>query len=210
MAENDFKLECRKVLDKTLNYSIWASHSLGKFHDGVDHVVTTFAEGGNSLIAGALGMLNDEINVVGGNAFFGERSVTTSGLDLFRLFGGGGSGSLGGGELLFRELLGLGLLHAHVGVLKLKFSEHSERFAIVGSKHLGVIDNENEAVSLSESNAGNTSETLHADLNQGFAAFLLATVELGSVLVFEFGHFFLLVVVAVLVVLVIVCHLKFI
>jgi len=209
MAETDIKLECRKVLDKTLNYSIWARHSLGKFHDGVDHVVTTLAEGGNSLIAGALGMLNDKINVVGGNALFGERSVTTSGLGLFLLDGGGGSCSLGGGELTFSELLGFGLLHAHVGVLKLELSEHGERFAIVGSEHLGVIDNENEAVSLSESNAGDTSETLHADLNKSFAAFLLATVELGSILVFEFGHF-LLIVVTVLVVLVLLCHLKFI
>ena len=86
MAETDIKLECRKVLDKTIkNYSNWGCHSLGKLHDGVDHVVTTFTEGGNGLIAGALGVLNDEVNVVGGNAFFGERGVTTGGLGLFLL-----------------------------------------------------------------------------------------------------------------------------
>ena len=168
-------------------------------------------------------MVHQHVNVGGGEAGLVLGGLVAT-LVLLSL-GDSSGGILGSGShLLLGELLGLGLLETSVGVVELELAEDGERLAILRLEHLGVVHNEDKAVALAHGDAGHTAELLHADLQEGLAALLLATVELVSTyitesvrekeclnkttalvcrvsfivtsltLVFEFGHFFLLVV----------------
>ena len=159
-----------------------AASSVGELHHGVDHVVVGLAESLDGLVTGAAGVVHNHIDVAGGKTFLGEGSLAGSlGVSL----GGGGLGnslSLSGGELAFSEPLGLGLLHAGVGVLELEFSKDGEGLAItLGAEDLGLVDDKDKAVTLAEGDTGHTVELLHADLEEGLAALLLSTVKLGAV-----------------------------
>ena len=79
------------------------------------------------------------------------------------------------------HLGGLSLLKALVGVVVFKFTEANELVAVVaGDENLGVVDHENESVSLLNGDAGDTAESLHTELGESLAALLLASIELGS------------------------------
>ena len=79
------------------------------------------------------------------------------------------------------HLGGLSLLKALVGVVVFKFTEANELVTVVtGDENLGVVDHENESVSLLDGDAGDSAESLHTKFGESLAALLLASVELGS------------------------------
>ena len=127
-------------------------------------------------------MVHNEVDVLGSDTGLINLLVRNNLL-------GGLSGLNGVGSGLLLELLGLLLLHACVGVLKLEFTEDSEGLTFtINTENLGVVDNEDKAITLAESNTGDTVVLLHTDLKEGLAALLLTTVKLGAVLVLELGH----------------------
>merc|ERR1711959_123445 len=77
--------------------------------------------------------------------------------------------------LLLSELLGLLLLHLLVHILELQLSE--DRVRVVKVENLGVVDHEDEAVSLLEGHSGDASEGFHALLHEGLSALLLSPIE---------------------------------
>ena len=134
-------------------------------------------------------MFHDHVDVIGGDAS----------LILGSFVGGGGGllgsssacGDLGGGVLMrvrvavglgVCELLGLSLGHALVGVVILELAEADKLVAVVArDQHFRVVDHEDEAIALLDGNAGDARELLHAELGEGLAALLLASVKLGAV-----------------------------
>jgi hypothetical protein len=163
-------------------------YSLGQVHDSLDHIVAGLTESGNSLIARALSVFHNHVDVVGSD------TILVQGSGIISLGGGDGSGSSGTGtsHSLFSEFLGFSLLHARVLVLKLEFTEDGVGFAIiVRAENLGGVHEEDKTVTLAEGHTGNTGESLHADLKESLAALVLTTgVNFLLVLVFEFGHSF--------------------
>ena len=126
-------------------------------------------------------MLHNHGDVVGSQAVLGQRSAIVS------LDSGSGLGLLG--RTLLGELLRLLHLHLAVEILQLQLAEDSVRSVQV--EHLGVVDDEDEAVTLLQGDASDTAKSLHADLGEGLAALLLVAVELvgaGTLLLLELGH----------------------
>ena len=104
---------------------------------------------------------------------------------LVLLDGGGGtggtSGSSGAGSLLGSHSLGLSLSHPLGGVVVLELAEADELVAVVArDEHIGVVDHEDESISLLDGDAGDSGELLHSELGQGLAGLLLASVKLGT------------------------------
>ena len=159
-----------------------AGSGAADLHHSIDHVVARFFEGSDGLVSSAARVLHDHVDVVGGDA----------GLVLGGLVGGGGlaGGGLGrlrtggglGHLLLLGHLGGLSLGHALVGVVVLELTEADKLVAgVAGDEHLRVVDHEDEAVALLDGDAGDARELLHAELGEGLAALLLASVQLGAV-----------------------------
>ena len=91
------------------------------------------------------------------------------------------------------HLLGLSSLQTLVRVIELELSERDELGAIRAvTNNLRVINYENGTIALLDGDSCNSSKWLHAEFGEGLAALSLSSVELGAVLVFESGHFFLL------------------
>ena len=85
--------------------------------------------------------------------------------------------SLGSGHLLS----GL-LLETLVRVVILELTEANELVTVVtGDEDLRIVDHENEAVSLLDGDAGDTTEGLHSELSESLAALLLTSVEFGTI-----------------------------
>ena len=149
-------------------------------------------------------MLHNHVDVVGRDACLVFGSLARGGSLLLVLLGGGTgnlttSSSLGG--LSGGHSLDFSSSHALVGVVVLEFTEAYELVSIVaGDEHLGVVDHKDETISLLDSNAGNSSKLLHAELGKGFATLLLTSVKLGTILVLKSGHLFMIVRVGVVVV----------
>ena len=134
-------------------------------------------------------MVHNHGDVVGSKTIFGEGLLVVLGSSLSL------SWSLCLGNLL-GELLGLLHLHLSVQILELELSKDCVR--VIKVKDLGIVDDEDETISLLEGNSGDASELLHADLHEGLSALLLTSVELVVfTLVLEFGH---------LLVVLVVCH----
>ena len=88
-----------------------------------------------------------------------------------------GGMSLGSGHLLS----GL-LLETLVRVVILELTEANELVTVVtGDEDLRIVDHENEAVSLLDGDAGDTTEGLHSELSESLAALLLTSVEFGTI-----------------------------
>lgn len=149
--------------------------SVGELHDSLDHVVVGLSEGSDGGVSAAAGVLDDHVDVVGGESLLAEWLGVVHGGTLVLLLSGGGLGGLH----VLGEGLSLLLGESLVGVLELELSEDGVG-VLVGSalEHLGVVDHEDEAVSLLEGNSGDASELLHAELDEGLSALLLASVEL--------------------------------
>ena len=141
-------------------------------------------------------MLHNHGNVLSSQTVLGEGCAIVNFLSLIL------GSRLGLTSGLVGELLGLLLLETSVAVLKLEFSENREGLSALGaSENFGIVDNKDGAVSLSEGNAGDASELLHAHLEEGLSALLLTSVEvLVASLILKFGHLLLLVIVVVIVV----------
>ena len=150
-------------------------------------------------------MLHNHIDVLGSETLLGERCRVVDSLLVLLLDGGFGLTSR-----LLGEFLGLCLAETGVGILKSELTEDGERLSIiVALENLGLIDNENETVSLSEGNTSNAGELFHSELEKGFSALLLTSVQvLGITLVLKSGHFLLLVIVTAVFVVNVIGHLK--
>ena len=91
------------------------------------------------------------------------------------------SSMLGGMSLGSGHLLSGLLLETLVRVVILELTEANELVTVVtGDENLGVVDHENESVSLLDGDAGDSAESLHTKFGESLAALLLASVELGS------------------------------
>ena len=176
-------------------------------HDSIDHIVVRFTEGADGLVSRAAGVLHDHVDVIRGNAR----------LVLGGFIGGGGLGSnrLGtassGGRgftqsrLGFSHLLSFSLGHTLFRIIEPKLTEADELVGVISTdEDLRVVNHEDHAVTLLDSNAGNAWELFHANLGKSLAALLLTSVELGAIyskfwrvksmilltLTFEGGHLF--------------------
>ena len=92
------------------------------------------------------------------------------------------SSMLGGMSLGSGHLLSGLLLEALVRVVILELTEANELVTVVtGDEDLRIVDHENEAVSLLDGDAGDTTEGLHSELSESLAALLLTSVEFGTI-----------------------------
>ena len=103
------------------------------------------------------------------------------------------------------HLLSFSRGHTLLRIINLKLTEADELVrAVATDEDLRVVNHEDEAVTLLDSNTGNAWELFHAKLSKSLAALLLTSVELGAIyskfwrvkymilltLTFEGGHFF--------------------
>ena len=95
--------------------------SVGKLHNGSDHIVVGLSESADGSISGAVSVLHNHIDVLGSETLLGERCRVVDGL-LVLLLGGG----LGLTSRLLGELLGLGLAETRVRVLESELTEDGE------------------------------------------------------------------------------------
>ena len=94
----------------------------------------------------------------------------------------GASSMLGGMSLGSGHLLSGLLLETLVRVVILELTEANELVTVVtGDEDLRIVDHENEAVSLLDGDAGDTTEGLHSELSESLAALLLTSVEFGTI-----------------------------
>ena len=92
------------------------------------------------------------------------------------------SSMLGGMSLGSGHLLSGLLLETLVRVVILELTEANELVTVVtGDEDLRIVDHENEAVSLLDGDAGDTTEGLHSELSESLAALLLTSVEFGTI-----------------------------
>ena len=86
--------------------------SVGKLHNGSDHIVVCLSEDLDGCVSGAFGVLHNHVNVRSSQTVLGEGCAVV--LNLSLILGSGDGFSSG----LVLKLLGLGLREARVGVLK--------------------------------------------------------------------------------------------
>ena len=159
-------------------------------HDSGNRVIVGLSESLDSFVSGTVGMLHDHFDVIGGKT----RLIKRCTIVLLSLSGGSGlSGTLSRG---FSELLGL--LHLHLTVQIFKFELTEDGVGRIEIENLRIVNDEDESISLLESDSGDASKRLHANLHEGLAALLLISVErvimsvVMTMIFLKFGHVFFL------------------
>lgn len=172
--------------------------SFGEFHDGVDGVVSSLAEGLHGLGAGALGVLYHHLDVVGVEAFFGD-FLGGGGLSHRGLGGGFGLGFLCafGDDGLFElvDFVLSSLEAVHVG-----FAKDDVGVLVAGGfPDIGVINADDEGFSLLNGNPVDAGDGFESHFAHGLLELLFASVRLGvKVVVFLVLVLMLMVMLAVL------------
>ena len=158
-------------------------NNLGKLHDGVDHVTLVLSQSLDGLGTGHLGLLNDDVAVLGDQARLVNLLVVVLNLlDHVVLEGSGlqvGGDSLrrlvvgsGLGHLLLLLLGSLGLSETLVHVVDLSLTEHNVGTAN-GAVDLGLVNGVDQVATLLEGDTGDALDLLEAGLLDELASLLL-------------------------------------
>lgn len=150
----------------------------GELHDSIDQIIVVALEGLDGLASGAVGLVHDELDVLG---------VDTSLIDGLVVSSGGAGGGLAGrlavedgllGALLGDTLSGLlGVEGSLLGseILNLGLAEDDVGVGAGGLEHVRPGDDEHDVLGLLHGDADDTRDGLHAKLEDGLSGLLLAT-----------------------------------